>query len=81
METIDTSGTESEIIQAVVQLAHSLNIDVVAEGVETVEQANRLKNLGCEYAQGYLFAKPMEPGQIEKVLHKNFASLFDAVQV
>ncbi|ABW29916.1 putative bifunctional diguanylate cyclase/phosphodiesterase [Acaryochloris marina] len=81
VETIDTSGTESEIIQAVIQLAHSLNIDVVAEGVETVEQANRLKNLGCEYAQGYLFAKPMEPGQIEKVLHKNFASLFDAVQV
>lgn len=81
VETIDTSGTESEIIQAVIQLAHSLNIDVVAEGVETVEQANRLKNLGCEYAQGYLFAKPMEPVDVEKVLYKNFASLFGAVQV
>lgn len=81
VETIDTSGTESEIIQAVVQLAHSLNIDVVAEGVETVEQANRLRTLGCEYAQGYLFAKPMAPADVEKVLYQNFASLFEAVRV
>lgn len=81
VETIDTSGTESEIIQAVVQLAHSLNIDVVAEGVETVEQANRLKTLGCEYAQGFLFAKPMEPKDVEEVLYQNFASLFEAVRV
>ncbi|WP_299484651.1 bifunctional diguanylate cyclase/phosphodiesterase [Acaryochloris sp. IP29b_bin.137] len=81
VETIGTSGTESEIIQAVVQLAHSLNIDVVAEGVETAEQANRLKTLGCEYAQGFLFAKPLEPKEAEKVLHQNFASLFTAIQV
>lgn len=81
VETIDTSGTESEIIQAVVQLAHSLNIDVVAEGVETVEQANRLNTLGCEYAQGFLFAKPMEPADVETVLYQNFASLFGTVRI
>ena len=73
VETIDTKGTESEIIQAVIQLAHSLNIDVVAEGVETLEQARYLQGLGCEYAQGYLFAKPLDAVDAEKLLNHNFS--------
>lgn len=81
VETIDTSGTESEIIQAVVQLAHSLHIDVVAEGVETVEQAHHLRALGCEYAQGYLFSKPLEAGEAAKCLNHNYGPLLEAIRV
>ncbi len=78
VETIGTSGTESEIIQAVVQLAHSLNIDVVAEGVETTEQSHRLKTLGCDYAQGYLFAKPLPAIEAEHLFDQNFSALLTA---
>jgi EAL domain-containing protein (putative c-di-GMP-specific phosphodiesterase class I) len=57
---IGDAGENSEIIHAIIVLAHNLRMDVVAEGVETVGQADRLRNMWCEYAQGYFFAKPME---------------------
>jgi diguanylate cyclase (GGDEF)-like protein/PAS domain S-box-containing protein len=46
-----------EMVQAIVTLAHNLGMDVVAEGVETSEQAAQLLALGCEYAQGFYFSK------------------------
>jgi predicted signal transduction protein with EAL and GGDEF domain len=49
-----------EIIRAILVLAHNLNMDVIAEGVETVAQLTHLKALNCEYAQGFYFAKPMD---------------------
>ena len=48
------------IVQAIVTLAQSLGMDVIAEGVETCMQRDQLKQLQCEYAQGYLFAKPLD---------------------
>ncbi len=57
-----------EIVQALIPLAHALNIDVVAEGVETPEDMRFLQRLSCDYAQGYLFARPIEPHAIEKLL-------------
>ena len=47
------------IVPAVVQMAHSLRLRVVAEGVETEQQRDELVRLGCDELQGYLFAKPM----------------------
>jgi EAL domain-containing protein (putative c-di-GMP-specific phosphodiesterase class I) len=48
----------SAIVEAVIRLAHVLNLTTVAEGVETVEQATELQLLGCDTGQGYLFARP-----------------------
>ncbi|WP_413173138.1 putative bifunctional diguanylate cyclase/phosphodiesterase [Anabaena azotica] len=53
------------IIQTIITLAHTLGLDVIAEGVETVSQMKILRSLGCNYGQGYLFSKPMPPHQIE----------------
>lgn len=50
------------IVQAVITLGQSLGMKVVAEGVETVEQLDVLRGLGCDYGQGYHFARPM-PGE------------------
>jgi diguanylate cyclase (GGDEF)-like protein/PAS domain S-box-containing protein len=50
-----------EIVRAIVTLAHNLGIEVVAEGVETPAQAHELRTIGCEYAQGYFFARPLAP--------------------
>ena len=48
------------VVEAVVQLAHALNLNVVAEGVEDEDQAQALANAGCDQMQGYLFSKPVE---------------------
>lgn len=50
---------QDQIVKAIVSLAHGLGMDVVAEGVETTQQLEQLKALGCEYGQGYLFSKPV----------------------
>lgn len=47
------------IVQAIINIAKGLKVEVVAEGVETEEQAKILKNLGCDFLQGYYFGKPM----------------------
>jgi len=56
---IAVDPADRELIHATVAMAHSLKLKVVAEGVETEEQLAFLKKLGCDYAQGYLFSKPV----------------------
>jgi diguanylate cyclase (GGDEF)-like protein len=55
----DGSGSSIEIVKATISLAHSLNIKVVAEGIETKEQYELLKAYGCDFGQGYYIAKPL----------------------
>lgn len=59
------------IVNAIIKMAHALDIGVVAEGVETIEQANFLKNLGCAYMQGYYFSKPIPVDEFEDKYLKN----------
>lgn len=56
------------IVTTIIALAHSMNLKVVAEGVETEEQSRLLKTLKCDEAQGYLFSKPLPGQQIEAML-------------
>jgi EAL domain-containing protein (putative c-di-GMP-specific phosphodiesterase class I) len=67
----DRSGPSRAIVASVVRMAHALGITVVAEGVETEAQREHLRALGCELAQGFLFARPMAPeaflGQLERL--------------
>lgn len=67
LHDIDALGDRS-IISAIISIAKSLQLDVIAEGVETEEQLSYLRNLGCKEAQGYLFSKPVEAEQFAKVL-------------
>ncbi len=60
-----TSDSEDAIlVQAIVQLAHSFNMKVVAEGVETEEQKRHLVDIDCDYLQGYLISKPLPEDQL-----------------
>jgi EAL domain-containing protein (putative c-di-GMP-specific phosphodiesterase class I) len=56
---MDTSTPDRTIVEAIIRMAAGLQIDVVAEGVETIEQARELVHLGCAHAQGYYYARPM----------------------
>jgi diguanylate cyclase (GGDEF)-like protein len=57
-----------EIVKTIITLAHSLGIKAIAEGVETREQLNQLKNFGCDEAQGYFFAKPVDSQTAESII-------------
>jgi diguanylate cyclase len=61
---LDVRDPNVGIIRAVVSLAHGLGISVVAEGIETDEQARRLRDLGCDMGQGYTWAHPADPIKI-----------------
>ncbi|MCC5665573.1 EAL domain-containing protein [Nostoc sp. CHAB 5784] len=65
---IGANGENLEIVQAIITLAQSLNIDVIAEGVETIEQLALLRAMKCKYAQGYLFSKPLDSKSIETLI-------------
>jgi diguanylate cyclase (GGDEF)-like protein len=66
--TVDAENLE--IVRAIATLAHSIGIDVVAEGIETTQQLELLQTLGCEFGQGYLFAKPLDPQAAEQFIEK-----------
>jgi diguanylate cyclase (GGDEF)-like protein/PAS domain S-box-containing protein len=68
-------GEESEIVRAIVNLAHNLKMDVIAEGVEKGEHLPILKALNCKYVQGYFFSHPLNSQEAEKLLNANSISV------
>lgn len=58
---MESDAETHEIVRTIVMLAHNLGLKVIAEGVETQEQLELLKHIGCEMAQGFLFSRPAEP--------------------
>jgi len=59
---------DTAIVHTIVELAHTLGLEVIAEGVETEEQAALLNEMGCDLAQGYHFARPLPPEDIPALL-------------
>jgi EAL domain-containing protein (putative c-di-GMP-specific phosphodiesterase class I) len=68
----DGDPVDRQIVGALVSLAHALDLDVTAEGVETFVQAERLKVIGCDAGQGWLFARPAPASAIDALLAPGF---------
>ena len=60
----------ASIVTAIIQMAHSLDLETVAEGVEDEQQCNVLRILRCDYAQGWFKARPTAAEQVEGVLRR-----------
>jgi EAL domain-containing protein (putative c-di-GMP-specific phosphodiesterase class I) len=65
VEDAPTSADSRTIVKSIIDLAHGLGLSVTAEGVERVDQLLLLRELGCDVAQGYLIATPLEPQDLK----------------
>jgi diguanylate cyclase (GGDEF)-like protein/PAS domain S-box-containing protein len=61
-------STDLALCKAIIVMAHALGMQVIAEGVETVQQRDLLKEAGCDYGQGYLFARPISAQELETLV-------------
>lgn len=61
----------NKVMDSLISLAHSLSLTITAEGIEEWDQYLRLKTGGCDFIQGYLFGRPLDPGEVEKIYNKN----------
>ena len=71
IENMMTSDKGRNILENVLQMASKLDITVLAEGVETKEQVELLRNIGCDQVQGYYYAKPMPEDDFFELLKKD----------
>lgn len=65
---METSPDDQALIEAIIVMAHKLGLQVIAEGVETTRQKEMLLQAGCDYAQGYLFSRPIPADEFESLL-------------
>ncbi|MHC8304605.1 putative bifunctional diguanylate cyclase/phosphodiesterase [Pseudomonas sp. PB3P13] len=68
IQDIPRATQDMEIVQAIIAMAHTLNLRVVTEGVETVEQFEFLERNGCDFVQGYLLGRPVPLGEVRSTL-------------
>jgi EAL domain-containing protein (putative c-di-GMP-specific phosphodiesterase class I) len=68
IKEVTVSANDVAIVTAIIALAHSMNLTVMAEGIETREQMDFLIGKGCETGQGYLFSPPVGPDQAARFL-------------
>ena len=68
--SVGENGENSEILQTIISLAKNLKKKLIAEGIETEAQLTLLQNLGCDYGQGYLMAKPLTKEKMEIALYE-----------
>ena len=80
VETLHKSDRDRSIVESIITLAKALGFTTVAEGIETYQQFEQLKALGCNVAQGYLFAKPMSQENIEQVIDSGAMAAFPIQQ-
>jgi diguanylate cyclase (GGDEF)-like protein len=68
LHKMDENNHSKDLVRAVVAMAHDLGMETVAEGIETVEQLQQLRQFGCNYGQGYLLSRPITSRAVERLL-------------
>ena len=65
---LSSNADDAAIVTAIIALGHSLGMNVIAEGVETMEQLNYLRKMKCDEMQGYLFSRPVPAAEMTRLL-------------
>ncbi len=73
VQKIGTTPKADAVIQAIINMAHAIGSHVVAEGAETKEQVDALREMGCDYIQGYYFSKPLPEEEFEALLNAHYS--------
>lgn len=69
-KSVCTSKTGAAVVKSIVDLAKAFDMTVIAEGIETWDQHDALRTLGCDFGQGYLYGKPMDAATLTGLLAK-----------
>ena len=69
LDDLFTTEKDQVILQSIIELGHRLNLEIIAEGIETQSQLDVLKKMNCDYGQGYLFSRPLGLNEITQYFH------------
>ena len=78
MTPLDDPAHGSGVVRAIIEIARALGMTTVAEGIETPTQRERLRDLGCPLAQGFLFARPLEAVAMEELVARPVGPIWPA---
>jgi EAL domain-containing protein (putative c-di-GMP-specific phosphodiesterase class I)/GGDEF domain-containing protein len=81
IHALDTTPKAPGILRSIIELSRDLGFKVTAEGIETMEQMVTLRNLKCDYLQGYLCGKPMAKSNLAAVVLKNFSEMLEPKKI
>ena len=65
---MNTGESSRQYVAAIISMGHVMGFDVISEGVETKEQLDTLKEIGCDYVQGFIWGRPLEAEDVEKLV-------------
>jgi EAL domain-containing protein (putative c-di-GMP-specific phosphodiesterase class I) len=74
VQNLTPDSADFALCEAIIVMAHKLGLQVIAEGVETAMQRDLLKQVGCDFAQGYLFSRPLTAHAFEELLSQAAAA-------
>ena len=70
IDVMNSSESTKKYVASIISIGHIMSLEVISEGVETEDQLKTLKDIGCDYIQGFIWGRPMPPEEIEKLIEK-----------
>ena len=73
IDKMNTNESSKQYVAMIISIGHIMNLDVISEGVESPDQIETLKDIGCDYIQGFIWGKPVSSEEAEEIVRKNMS--------